>query len=257
MIFVNNFIPIRIYYSEKLNLYRLETCRADKDTMEFSSKIPASYKLQTILYGLNPRIFPPVPLGSSMFSIYQNDKEPFETRKVEWIAFPIMTTVATEIGDFSVFAFITNPGKDSNAVPVFIRNEENDVKITFDEKLIADYFLKTPYDQKALDRDNFVIYLFKEPCLYWRGTSEALCVPSINPNHFPTLIDCQRETYGHLKNHKSYTGNSAKPLSWMKSRVFVQEKKPKQGKGLLIFTILFLCLILLLISLKWMKSKNK
>lgn len=258
MIFLNNFIPIRIYYSASLDLYRLQTCRADIDTIEFDEEFIAnklsSYQLQTTLYGLNPRLFPPVPLGTSMFSIYQNDQPPYETKKMEWIAFPIMTTVATEKGDFSVFCFVTSPG--SLGSPVFIRNEEKNVKITHDRAMIENYFLKTPYDQKALDRDNFVLWFFEKPYLYWRGTTESLCVPSQNPNHFPTLIDCQRKTYAQLKNHKSYTGNSGKPLSWMKSRTFPWSPEKKRGWVFFWTSLILLFLIMLIIVFKYVKKRE-
>lgn len=259
MIYLNNFIPIRVYYSKTLNLYRLQTCRADVDTVEFNeeflkSKLP-SFELQTTLYGLNPRLFPPVPLGTSMFTIYQKETAPFHSQKVEWIAFPIMTTLNIEVGDFSTFAFITNPGPE--AVPVFFRNEENSLKITFDQQLIRDYFKNTPYDKKALDRDNFIVYLFQKPFLFWKGTTESICVPSNNPKDFSTLIKCQSNTYGSLRNHKSYTGNSAIPLSLIKENTFQKDKVNSPGKALFGITIFALILLLVLVFLKMWKEKKQ
>lgn len=227
MIYLNNFIPIRVYYSQTFGLYRLETCYADRHIVEFNEafikeNLP-TFELQTTIYALNPRLFPPVPLGTSMFYVYQNHEPPYETRRIEWVAFPIMTTVSIGIGEFSFFTYITSPGPLGR--PVFIRNQEKHAQITIDTEVIGNYFLKTPFYERVLDRDNFVLYFFDAPHLYWRGTTEALCVPSASSNDYPTLIECQRKSYPKLKNHVSYTGNSGIPLAEIKDKVFPRPRR--------------------------------
>jgi len=224
MIYLNNFIPIRIYFCKKLNVYRLMAPYADRSNLEYDENfinnklLPASYELTNTIYVLNPRLFPPVPLGAVMFSVYQSDEPPYNTKYVEWIAFPVMTNVFHEIGNFSFYAFINCPSKD--ALPIYIRNEKDHTMISLDQKAISDYFLTTPYYRKALDRDNFVVYVFSHPSLYWRSTTECLCVPSDNPKDYATLVECQRKTYHTIRNRDSYTGNSAIPLAEMRDQMY-------------------------------------
>jgi hypothetical protein len=224
MIYLNNFIPVRIYYCKKLDVYRLMAPLADRSNLEYNEDfiknklLPTSYELIDTVYVLNPRLFPPVPLGAVMFSVYQDDNFPYHTKYVEWIAFPVMTNVFHERGNFSFYAFINSPAKD--ALSIYIRNEKNRTMVSLDQKAIADYFLTTPYYKKALDRDNFVVYIFSHPYLYWRATAECLCVPSGNPKDYPTLVECQRNTYHKIKNSDSYTGNSAIPLAEMRDQIF-------------------------------------
>ena len=129
-----------------------------------------------------------------------------------------MTNVFSQIGNFSFYAFINSPSKE--AIPIYIRNEKDHTMISLDQKAISDYFLNTPYYRKALDRDNFVVFVFSHPSLYWRSTTEHLCVPSDNPKDYPTLVECQRDTYHTIRNRDSYTGNSAIPLARMRDKLF-------------------------------------
>lgn len=224
MIFLNNFIPIRIYYSKKLDVYRLMAPYADRPNLEYDEDfinnklLPTPYELTNTIYVLNPRLFPPVPLGAVMFSVYQDDQPPYNTKYVEWIAFPVMTNVFHQIGNFSFYAFINCPSRE--AIPIYIRNEKDHTMISLDQKAIGDYFAITPYYRKALDRDNFVVFVFTHPSLYWRQTTECLCVPSDNPNDHHTLVECQRATYHTIRNRDSYTGNSAIPLARMRDKLF-------------------------------------
>lgn len=223
MIYLNNFIPIRVYFSKSLDVYRLMAPYADRSQLEYDeefikTKLLPTYELSDTIYVLNPRLFPPVPLGSVMFSVYQNHEFPYQTKYVEWIAFPVMTNVFSEIGNFSFYAFINCPSKD--AIPIYIRNEKDHTMLSLEQKKIADYFLNTPYYNKALDRDNFVVYVFTHVSLYWRSTTECLCVPSDNPKDFATLVECQRATYHLIRNKDSYTGNSAIPLAQMRDQLF-------------------------------------
>lgn len=246
MLYLNNFIPIRVYYSRELDAYRLQTCRADIDTVEFDDdflkkKMPQSFRLQTTVYALNPRIFPPVPIGTSMFSVVQNDKPPYETLAIRWINFPIMSNADTTIGGFFFFAYITPPSQEYH--PWYIRNEVQRVKMSLDTQSINTYFQKTPFHARSIDTDNFVIYVFDKPLLYWRGTTELLCVPSNNHRDFKTLVDCQRKTYPRLRNHASYTGNSGIPLSHMKDRLFPAPRRPPPYIIISLFVLLFLLLV--------------
>lgn len=224
MIYLNNFIPVRVYHAKSLNVYRLMAPFADRPNLEYDEEfiknklLPVPYELINTIYVLNPRLFPPVPLGAVMFSVYQDEDPPYNTKYVEWIAFPVMTNVFHEIGNFSFYAFINCPSRE--AVPIYIRNEKDHTMISLDQKAIADYFLTTPYYRKALDRDNFVVYVFSHPSLYWRSTTERLCVPSDNPKDYDTLVECQRDTYHTIKNRDSYTGNSAIPLAQMRDKMF-------------------------------------
>lgn len=224
MIYLNNFIPVRVYYSKPLNVYRLLAPYADRPNLEYDEDfvknklLPTPYELTNTIYVLNPRLFPPVPLGAVMFSVYQDDKPPYNTKYVEWIAFPVMTNVVSTIGNFSFYAFINCPSRE--AVPIYIRNEKEHTMISLDQKAIADYFQTTPYYRKALDRDNFVVFVFSHASLYWRATTEHLCVPSDNPQDYPTLVDCQRDTYHTIRNRSSYTGNSAVPLAQMRDKMY-------------------------------------
>jgi hypothetical protein len=245
MLYLNNFIPIRVYYSRELDAYRLQTCRADIDTIEFdeeflNKKMPQSFQLQTTVYALNPRIFPPVPIGTSMFSVVQNDEPPYETLAIKWINFPIMSNADITIGGFFFFAYITPPSRECH--PWYIRNEIQRVKLSLDTQVINTYFQKTPFYARSIDYDNFVIYVFDKPYLYWRGTTEVLCVPSNNPRDFKTLVDCQKDTYPRLMNHKSYTGNSGIPLSQMKDRLFPSSPSSPPYIIIAIFVVLFLVL---------------
>lgn len=246
MIFLNNFLPVRLYYSSELDAFRLEAPLADRETLEYNedflkNKLPSSFQWVKTLYFLNPRLFPPVPLGTSMFSVYQNSQPPYETLYMEWIAFPIMSNVSTLSGDFCMFAFTTNPGTD--AFPVYVRNEDIRTMITTDEKELSDYFLKTPYYNRVLDRDNFIIYSMSEPKLYWRGTTECLCVPSSNPSDFPTLVECQRIMYPKIKNHASYTGNSGVPLAEIKSKLYKQQRPSQWWQTYVILSIVLILVI--------------
>lgn len=223
MIYLNNFIPVRVYFSKSLDVYRLMAPYADRPQLEYDeefiqNKLLPTYELTNTIYVLNPRLFPPVPLGSVMFSVYQNDDPPYNTKYVEWIAFPVMTNVFAEIGNFSFYAFINCPSKE--AIPMYIRNEKDHTMLSLDQKAISDYFLNTPYYKKALDRDNYVVYVFTHASLYWRATTECLCVPSDNPRDFTTLVECQRATYHTIRNRNSYTGNSAIPLAKMRDQLF-------------------------------------
>lgn len=225
MIYLNNFIPVRVYYNKQLDLYRLLAPYADRPQLEYDEdfvqqKLLPSYELQHTIHVLNPRLFPPVPLGAVMFSVYQNDKPPYQTKYVEWIAFPVMTNVFHEIGNFSFYAFINCPSRD--AVPMYVRNEKDHTMVSLDQEKIGAYFRNTPYYRKALDRDNYVIYVFSHASLYWRSTTECLCVPSDNPKDHATLVECQRATYHKIRNHDSFTGNSAIPLAVMRDKVFPQ-----------------------------------
>lgn len=260
MIYLNNFIPIRVYFSKSLNVYRLLAPYADRPQLEFdegfvSTKLLPNYELIDTIYVLNPRLFPPVPLGAVMFSVYQNDNPPYQTKYIEWIAFPVMTNVFSEIGNFSFYAFINCPSKD--AIPMYIRNEKDQSMISLDQKKIADYFLSTPYYRKALDRDNFVIYVFNHISLYWRATTECLCVPSDDPKHFPTLVQCQRATYHKIRNKDSYTGNSAIPLAEMRDQLYpVPQRQFYLYPYILCFIIVCLFIIFLYqIRKKWLEKK--
>lgn len=252
MIYLNNFIPIRVYFSTSLNVYRLLAPYADRSNLEYNeefvrTKLTPTYELIDTIYVLNPRLFPPVPLGAVMFSVYQNDEPPYNTKYIEWIAFPVMTNVFHEVGNFSFYAFINSPFK--GAKPMYIRNEKNYTMISLDEKQIADYFLTTPYYRKALDRDNYVIYIFKKPHLYWRATTECLCVPSDNPIDYQTLVECQRNTYHKIRNKNSYTGNSAIPLSEMRDKLY-----PTPSKNY--FYQYFLCFLIVVYFLYIFKQKR-
>ena len=224
MIYLNNFIPVRVYYCKPLDVYRLMAPYADRPHLEYDEEfiknklLPTPYELINTIYVLNPRLFPPVPLGAVMFSVYQDDNPPYNTKYVEWIAFPVMTNVFSQIGNFSFYAYINCPSKE--AVPIYIRNEKDHTMISLDQKAIADYFLNTPYYRKALDRDNYVIYVFSHPSLYWRSTTERLCVPSDNPKDYSTLVECQRSTYYTIRNRDSYTGNSAIPLALVRDKLY-------------------------------------
>lgn len=244
MIYLNNFIPVRLYYSKRFDTYRLVAPYADRPQLEYDeefikTKLLPNYELTDTIYVLNPRLFPPVPLGAVMFSVYQNDKEPYQTTYVEWIAFPVMTNVFSEIGNFSFYAFINCPSRD--AVPFYIRNEKDHTMVSLDQKKIADYFSTTPYYKKALDRDNFVVYVFSHVSLYWRSTTECICVPSDNPRDYATLVECQRATYHTMKNKKSYTGNSAVPLARIRDKIFpVKHTNRHVYAYLLVWIVLFL-----------------
>lgn len=225
MIYLNNFIPIRIYYCKNLNVYRLLAPYADRPNLEYDEdfvekklkKVP--YELINTIYVLNPRLFPPVPVGASMFSVFQNMHPPYQTRYIEWIAFPVMANVLEDIGNFSFYAFVNCPSKE--AIPMYVRNEKDHTIISLDQKMIGDYFLKTPYYDKVLDRDNYILYVFPNVSLYWRATTECLCVPSDNPRDYHTLVECQRAVYHKTKNIRSFTGNSAIPLSKMRDHFFL------------------------------------
>jgi len=243
MIYLNNFLPVRLYYSAEFNAYRLEAPLADRHNLEYNedflnNKLPKSYKLQTTLFLLNPRIFPPVPLGASMFSVYQNNLHPYETSYIEWIAFPIMSNAYTQIGNFSFFAFTTCPSKD--AFPIYILNEDIRTIITTDQKQINHYFLNTMYVNRVLDRDNFVLYVHDSPRLYWRGTTECLCVPSSNKSDFSTLVDCQRAMYHKVQNHASFTGNSGIPLATIRDKLYATPKQKGWWYAYVIFTVVCL-----------------
>ena len=246
MIFLNNYIPVRFYYSAELNAYRLEAPLADRPDVVFDEdlikKLPSSYQMLKTIYVLNPRIFPPVPLGTSMFTVYQNTNYPFETKYIEWVAFPIMANVMTETGNFTFFSFTTSPSKD--ALPIYVRNEEKRTIISIDKTFISSYFLTTPFYNKSLDRDNFVLYVYESPQLYWRGTTECLCVPSNDPRDFATLVDCQRTMYPKIRNKVSYTGNSGMPLAWMRDKLY--PVKPTQTY-IYIYIICWLVLFLFLV----------
>lgn len=223
MIYLNNFIPIRVYYNKTLDMYRLVAPYADRPQLEYDeefikTKLMPAYELKDTIYALNPRLFPPVPVGAVMFSVYQNHVEPYQTIYVEWIAFPVMTNVFSEIGNFSFFAFINSPSRD--ALPMYIRNEKDHTMVSLEKEKIGNYFDITPYYKKALDRDNYVVYVFSHVSLYWRSTTECLCVPSDNPKDYATLVECQRATYHMIKNKKSYTGNSSIPLSILRDKIF-------------------------------------
>lgn len=223
MIYLNNFIPVRVYFSKSLNVYRLMAPYADRPHLEYDeefikTKLLPFYELTNTIHVLNPRLFPPVPLGAVMFSVYQKHEHPYNTQYVEWIAFPVMTNVFSEIGNFSFYAFINCPSKE--AIPMYVRNEKDHTMVSLDQKAISNYFLTTPYYRKALDRDNFVVYVFNHASLYWRSTTECLCVPSDNPRDFATLVECQRKTYHKIRNRDSFTGNSAIPLAEMRDQLF-------------------------------------
>jgi hypothetical protein len=221
MLFMNNFFPIRVYYSKELDMHRLQAPLADRDHVVFEVDfLPASYKLLTTLYVLNPRIFPPLPLGVSMFTVYQNKSPPFQTVYLEWVAFPIMTSVDSSNGDFSFFAFTT---AIPDSVTIYVRNNNaNDCQIVLDDKYIANYFATTPFYKRVLDRDNFMLYVHKKPHLYWSATSECLCIPSSNPRDFATLTECQTQTYPKVRNITSFTGNSAIPLAQIRDQIYPQ-----------------------------------
>jgi len=260
MLYLNNFIPIRVYYSETLDAYRLETCMADKDTIVFNedfiaNKLPPSFRLLETIYGVNPRVFPPVPVGTSLFSVTQNDNPPYETVSIDWIAFPIMSNVSTSQGGFSFFAFTTPPSQD--AKPWYIRNEETRVKLTFDMGVIGSYFGKTPFYARSLDRDNFVLFVYDSPRLYWRGTSEAMCVPSTNPSDFKTLVACQKAIYRLNRNHRSFTGNSAIPLSEMRSKIYPSPATvPWLEMGVFSVAVLVACVFAYRQYVIWKRSKT-
>jgi hypothetical protein len=112
--------------------------------------------------------------------------------------------------------------------------------ISLDQGMIADYFRKTPYYKKSLDRDNYVVYVFRRPHLYWRATTECLCVPSDNPKDYPTLVECQRSTYHKIRNRDSYTGNSAMPLAEMRDQLF-PVKYPNPYWYIYLLSALILC----------------
>jgi len=237
MIYLNNFIPVRVYHSSELDRYRLEAPLADQDTIQWNedflaNKLPRSYRLEKTIWVLNPRIFPPVPLSTSMFIVYQNDIPPYNTLHLAWIAFPIMTNVMTTLGNFCFISFTTSL---HNTLPMFVCNEDVSCRITLDQDMIAHYFRTTPFQDKALNRDNFVLYVFSRPYLFWKGTTECLCTPSDDPRDFAMLVDCQRMVYPQIRNKTSYTGNSAVPLSRIRDQLFPQDKAR--------FTIPILCLV--------------
>lgn len=240
MIYLNNYLPVRLYYSEELDAFRLEAPLADRDTLEYNedflkNTLPSSYRLITTLYFLNPRIFPPVPLGTSMFTVYQNYNHPYETVYIEWIAFPIMSNVNIGTGNFCFFAYTTNPCPE--AFPVYIRNEDVRTMITIDDKELADYFIQTPYYNRILDRDNYVLYSINSALLYWKGTTECICVPSNDPSDFSTLVECQKTMYPKIRNHSSYTGNSGVPLAEIKSKIYRQKQSDQWWTVYVILTV--------------------
>jgi hypothetical protein len=226
---------------------------ADRPQLEYDeqfiqTKLVPTYELSSTIYVLNPRLFPPVPLGSVMFSVYQNDDPPYQTKYIEWIAFPVMTNVFSEIGNFSFYAFINCPSKE--AIPLYIRNEKDHTMLSLEQKKIADYFLNTPFYEKALDRDNFVVYVFTHPSLYWRSTTECLCVPSDNPKDYATLVECQRATYHTIRNKDSYTGNSAIPLAEMRDQIFPVVYPSFYRNSYLLSIFIFIVFFLFLYQLK-------
>jgi hypothetical protein len=254
MLFLNNFFPVRVYYSKEYDRHRLEAPRADIDTIEFKEDfLPSSYELVSTLYVINPRVYPPLPLGMSMFTVYQREDPPFHTHYIEWVAFPIMTNNDSSIGNFSFFAFTT---AIPNTIPVYIRNKNKDkAQIFLEYELISNYFATTVYSNRVLDRENFLIYVHRSPELYWKATTECLCIPSSNSKDFPTLLECENKTYPNVKNVKSYTGNSAIPLSWIRDQIYPQ--KTSNGSLLLSIVLVFLSALILIvvIFLRWYQAE--
>lgn len=250
MIFLNNFFPVRIYYSKQHDRYRMQAPRADLDTIEFNVDfLPSSYELVSTIQVVNPRVFPPLPLGMSMFTVYQKAVEPFHTHYIEWVAFPIMTNLDSRIGNFSFFAFTTAiPG----SIPIYVRNNNADnTRLIQDEQEIASYFATTVYSERVLDRDNFMIYIHPSPLLYWKATTECLCIPSSDRKDFSTLLECQNETYPNLKNKTSYTGNSALPLSWIRDQIHPPPSSLVDGYRWLSLGLLLLSILILIVAILW------
>jgi hypothetical protein len=144
-----------------------------------------------------------------------------------------MSNVMTTVGNFCFIAFTTSL---TMTRPIFICNEDIMCRVTIDYNLISRYFLTTPFQEKALNRDNFVLYVFPRVFLFWKGTTEALCVPSDDPNDYAMLVDCQKNVYPRIRNKTSFTGNSARPLSLIRDQIFPQDR-PR-------YTVPMACLII-------------
>lgn len=237
-------MPLLLYHSSELDKYRLEAPRADMDTIEWdqeflTKRLPPSYRLERVIWVLNPRIFPPIPIGTAMFTVYQNSDYPYNTIYINWVAFPIMTNVI--YGNFSFIAYKTSIPK---TIPIYILNEDIKCRIIIDQETIRNYFLTTPFQDRSLNYDNFVLYVSESPTLFWKATTECLCIPSDDPNDYDTLVECQKDTYKRIKNKTSFTANSAIPLSIMRDQLYPPPPLPYRDIVMMIMSVLIFIMII-------------
>jgi hypothetical protein len=257
MLFLQNFFPLVIYHSSKLGLFRIQAPLADQDTIQFPSTdfLDPSFVPITTLYALNPRIFPPLPLGTALFLVHQRPDGYRETLTVKWVEFPIMTNVDYTNGDFCFIAFVSCPSA-KESIPLFIRNEYENCQLTMNKKDFNQYFSFTPVYHRVLDRDNFLLFLYDAPRLYWRGTTTGTCVPSSNPQDFSTLDECQRVVYPKIRIHKSFTGNAAIALSRVRDKLFPDLVVPSFPSANLVLTLLLLALLIVVVAFLFFFSWN-
>lgn len=220
-------IPIRVWVMPRKNIFRVELPSRRLTTNTewiFDDKISSIKEWKpwtnsnTPLYGLNTSSFPPTCKGSDLIQFLQSDTYPYETKIVQIAAFLERDEVV--FGPFK--------GKQIDQLYMFNYDVPNTVLLYFWAHLdvynnLSFYVEIDPdiKDEKTRVSTNgkyihISLYAFTSEMMYWRRTTESLCIPSPTYKddslHFYTLHECRESPKYPLRNRHTWIGTNSEPL---------------------------------------------
>jgi hypothetical protein len=191
-------------------MFRFELPSVDLTTpreWKFDNTISSrkEWKQESILYVMNTTCIPPFPKGTFLMTLEQNTNPPYETQMVNTAAY-----INLNREQFIVFSYSV-----PNTIPIYVYAYLDMYNNVMTSIVVAPDTSNVEQQRRFQSHYfNFILYPHIVPTLYWKSTSESLCVPTneISGNTFDTLRECQKKTYPKLRNRHTWVQNNNEPL---------------------------------------------
>lgn len=159
----------------------------------------------SLVYVMNTTCIPPFPKGTFLMSLVQNTDPPYETKMVNSASY-----INLSREQFVVFSYNV-----PDTIPIYIYGYLDMYNnITTAIVIAPDTSNVVQQRQFQSHYFNFIVYPNILPTLYWKSTTESLCIPTneMSGKTFSTLRECQKKTYSKVRNRHTWVQNSNEPL---------------------------------------------
>lgn len=276
------YFPVQLWVYEKdgSSKYRLQPPREDRHQYEFYPHFLDSYgttmidpelkklwHLRSTFWGINIHYQPYLRRGMLYTLITQNDEHPFES---SYIAYSIMEMRPSSeklekfmFGHYkypvqgTMLLYVSAKIHDQKIIDVLLLDDEqNRAK----EKNKKYNFLPLQenkdipfYEIFAYDLSLFLFVFPEKPKgIYWKSTQENICIPSTNPNDYPTAIGCAYDNNDKIYPKDIFLESNNKPFFTILHDI------PPEKTSRLTFILIISILLLSIISLwLWKKYQGK
>ena len=267
----DNFIPIQIWYYDKYFRFHFPSIEKSTETEwifePFQKELVDKWiKYPYDFYAINKNILFPIPRGCQYLQIVNNKLSPYNTTDLLITAYvpSHIQSPYHDIGKTTPYSIVVFVYPVPNTIPFLIW--EN---IDMNNNIIMNYQLKPNITDQSLLKQisnsfvHYTLYFFEnKPGMYWKGTSEYLCIPTNDDSEYPTYFDCQQQIYNKIKNKNIWIHTGSEPIynymTWWnklpkdkKQQSLNENSNDNNNNNLLIFNIIifFVILIMLMILL--------